>query len=80
MVEKTEKQIIEWAVAESGGNVPKAAALLGIHTAYIYKLIKRLGLNHLVTTRAKTKKPTRSRSRKKAKTAPAVESLDGSNP
>ncbi|HEV2853345.1 MAG TPA: sigma 54-interacting transcriptional regulator [Thermoanaerobaculia bacterium] len=41
---ETKKRLILAALAESGGNVTKAGALLGLHPNYLHRLISNLGL------------------------------------
>jgi DNA-binding NtrC family response regulator len=45
MLRKAEREIIEWAVGETG-SFRQAAIFLGIHPSYIYKRCKRLGIDH----------------------------------
>ncbi len=41
---ETKKRLILAALAESGGNVTKAGALLGLHPNYLHRLMSNLGL------------------------------------
>jgi DNA-binding NtrC family response regulator len=41
---ETKRRLILAALAESGGNVTKAGALLGLHPNYLHRLISNLGL------------------------------------
>jgi hypothetical protein len=47
MLDHTERQAIEWAFQQTG-SLPKAADLLGISRAYIYKRVDLLDLRHLI--------------------------------
>ncbi|HYO11836.1 MAG TPA: sigma 54-interacting transcriptional regulator [Thermoanaerobaculia bacterium] len=43
-VQETKKRLIRSAVAEAGGNITKAAALLGLQPTYLHRLIRNLEL------------------------------------
>jgi transcriptional regulator with GAF, ATPase, and Fis domain len=43
-VQETKKQLIRAAVAEAGGNITKAATLLGLQPTYLHRLLRNLDL------------------------------------
>jgi hypothetical protein len=47
MLDHTESLAIEWAVQQTG-SLPRAARLLGVSRAHIYKRVDALDLRHLI--------------------------------
>jgi len=75
MLNHAEAEIISSAVETVGGNVQRAAAVLGVTMGFLYKRIKELGIGGLVRAR----KPDGSASEPAAPSSPP-ESSDEEGP
>lgn len=57
MLDHTERQAIEWAYRQTQ-SLPKAAELLGISRAHIYKRVDALDMRHLIRSQKDEDLPT----------------------